>query len=226
MFEVVHADCVAHGIMESMKRLNECGKVSDRENQSNADQCKEIQLLLEIDSVKAEPFISRCIVTDLKGLASYDHEILDGTADNAGWAYTYHSLYKPYLQPMIDELKRNIYTRRARLNVGEGDLLYTGDPPCLNMMLFSYVDGRLDMTIVFRSNDGVKAFPMNIHALAMLHLKVAEEVGVEPGAMHYIANNFHAYSKDWQLLDQYCKNFDRMPDKRLYWSYEDIMKVL
>lgn len=226
MFQVVHADTVAHGIMEAMKCLNENGVVSDRENQDRADQCKEIQLLLEIDNVEAEPFISRCIVTDLKGLASYDHEMLDGTADNAGWKYTYHSLYEPYLAPMIAELKRNIYTRRARLNVGEGELLYSEDPPCLNQMLFSYVDGRLDMTILFRSNDGVKAFPMNIHALAMLHIKVCKEVGVPVGAMHYVANNFHAYSKDWAMLEQYCKNFDRMPDKRLYWSMEDLQKVL
>ena len=228
MFQYVKAKTVGYGVEEAIKALNEYGHIEERENQDKTDTLKEIQLVLDIEEPLEEPFISRCVFTDLKGLASYDHEMLDGTADETGWEYTYHELYAPYYEQLIEELRRNIHTRRARISLGTSrpELIYSGDPPCWIELLFNYVNEKLEMTVIFRSNDGVKAFPMNIHALAMLHRKIAGELGIEVGPMHYIANNFHCYSRDFELLEQYCKNFENAPYKRRFWSYEDIEKVL
>ena len=96
----------------------------------------------------------------------------------------------------------------------------------MQLMMFNYVNEKLEMTIVFRSNDGVKAFPMNIHAVEMLHIKVANELGLEVGPLHYIANNFHAYSKDFHTLESYCKVFETAPEKRRFASMEDLKPFL
>ena len=226
MYTHITAPSVGIGIELAMKALNEKGIVQERENQDKADTTKEIQLLLDIEDPTAEPAISRCIVTDLKGLASYDHEILDGTADNAGWTYTYHSLYAIFYDKLIAELKRNIHTRRACVALGQGDINFTEDPPCLQMFMCNYVNGKLEMTIIFRSNDGVKAFPMNIHALEMLHQRIAADIDVPVGPLHYIANNFHAYSKDFATLESYCRVFDTAGEKRRFSSYEELRKYL
>lgn len=228
MYRYINATSVGYGVEQAIKALNQYGTIEERENQDKMDTLKEIQLILDIDDVNAEPAISRCVFTDIKGLASYDHEMLDGTADNKGWEYTYHELYAPYYDNVITELKRNPQTRRARITLGASrpEIIYSGDPPCLIELLFKIVAGKLEMTILFRSNDGVKAFPMNIHALAMLQRKVAKELDIVPGAMHYIADNFHCYSRDFEILEQYCKNFESAPMKRRFWSYEDIEKVM
>ena len=187
MYTYIREKTVALGIEAAMKALNEKGIVQERENQDRTDVTKEIQLCLDIDEPSSEPFISRCIVTDLKGLAKYDHEFLDGTSDETGWEYTYHGLYSRFYDQLIGELRRNIHTRRACIALGQGDINFSADPPCLQLMMFNYVDEKLEMTIVFRSNDGVKAFPMNIHAIEMLHIKVAAELGI-PEDSRMLAN--------------------------------------
>lgn len=216
---------IGEGIEKALCLLETTSDVEVRENQDKYDLTKEIGLALDIKYPTVEPFISRCICTDLKGLAKYDHEFLDGIADNAGWKYTYHQLYEKYYDDVINELKRNTHTRRACIALGQGDINFTADPPCLQLMTFNYVNGRLEMTVIFRSNDAVKAFPMNIHACEMLHEKVCEDVHLTVGPLHYIAINFHAYSKDWTTLKTYCKTFRTAPYKRKFWSRKELMEV-
>ena len=226
MFTYIRSKTIGYGIEDSMKALNDNGIVQERENQDRVDTTKEIQLCLDIEDPSAEPFISRSIVTDLAGLAKYDHEFLDGTGDNDGWKYTYHGLYSQFYDQLIGELKRNINTRRACIAMGQGDINFSDDPPCMQLMMFNYVNGKLEMTIIFRSNDGVKAFPMNIHAVEMLHQKVAAELDLPVGPLHYIANNFHAYSKDFHMLESYCKVFETAPEKRRFAGMEDLKQYL
>lgn len=226
MYSYIKAKSIGLGIEAAMKALLENGVEQDRENQDRADKTKEIQLCLDIEDPCSEPAISRSIVTDLKGLAKYDHEFLDGTGDEDGWKYTYHALYSQFYDQLIAELKRNIHTRRACIAMGQGDINFSEDPPCMQLMMFNYVGGKLEMTIVFRSNDGVKAFPMNIHAVEMLHQKVALELEVPVGPLHYIANNFHAYSKDYHTLESYVHVFETAPEKRRFASMEDLKEFL
>jgi len=226
MFQYVRARTVALGIEESMKALNAHGLAQTRENQNWEDVTTEIQLLLDIEQPDAEPAISRSIITDLKGLAQYDREFLDGTSDDAGWKYTYHMLYSRFYDQAIAELRRNINTRRACIALGQGDINFTEDPPCLQLIMFNCVEGKLEATIVFRSNDGVKAFPMNIHATAMLQQRVADEIGLPVGPLHYIANNFHCYSRDREILANYCKTFETANEKRRFYSMEQLKQYL
>lgn len=90
MYQHIVAPSIGIGVEESIKTLNTHGKLVKRENQNLEDDLKEIQLVLDIENITAEPFISRCIFSDIKGLASYDFEMLYGTSDDRGWKYTYH----------------------------------------------------------------------------------------------------------------------------------------
>ena len=226
MYTYIHSKTVGLGIEEAIKALNAEGVESIRENQDKVDSVKEIQLCLDIDNPIAEPAISRCIVTDLKGLAKYDHEFLDGTSDDLGWEYTYHGLYSKYYEQLIGELKRNINTRRACIALGQGDINFSADPPCMQLLMFNYAQGKLEMTVIFRSNDGVKAFPMNIHACAMLQKKVADELGLAVGPLHYIANNFHCYSRDYDVIKGYCNTFNTASEKRRFYSLKQLEEFL
>lgn len=226
MYTYIKAATVGYGVEEAMKALNAHGIAQRRENQDREDVTTEIQLLLDIEDPVAEPAISRSIFSDLKGLASYDHEFLDGTADDKGWKYTYHQLYSQFYDKLIAELRRNIGTRRACIAMGQGDINFSEDPPCMQLLMFNCVNGKLEMTVVFRSNDGVKAFPMNIHACAMLQEKVADEMELPVGPLHYIANNFHCYSRDTATLANYCKSFETASEKRRFYSLQQLKDLL
>lgn len=226
MYTYIKAATVAYGVEEAMKALHAYGREQERENQDRTDQMTEIQLLLDIEDPMGEPAISRSIFTDLPGLAKYDHEFLDGTADEAGWKYTYHMLYSRFYDQLIAELRRNINTRRACIAMGQGDINFSEDPPCMQLLMFNYVGGKLEMTVVFRSNDGVKAFPMNIHAVSLLQEKVANELGLPVGPMHYIANNFHCYSRDREVLANYCKVFETAKESRRFYSMDKLKALL
>lgn len=231
MFTYIKANSIGSGVELSIKALNDFGKFEQRENQDTEDCCKEIQLCLDIEKpilteVGRSQFISKAVPCGLDQLIDYDQEFLHGTADNAGWKYTYHSLYKPYYTKVIDEFKRNPNSRRACIALGQGDINFTSDPPCLQLLMFNVVDEMLEMTAVFRSNDAIKAFPMNIHALSLLQLNLANELVLGYGDLHYIANNFHAYSRDFKLMAQYVKNFDEKLPARRFWSWNDLVKEI
>ena len=227
MFQHIVAGSLADAIEKSMIALNEYGSIHTRENQDRENEMKEIQIVIDIQEPLSEPFISKAMPCDLKVLIDYEYEFIDGTSDELGWKYTYHGLYSPYYDKVIDELNRNINTRRACIALGQGDINFTSDPPCLQLLMFNVVNKKLELTCVFRSNDGVKAFPMNIQAIAALQRKVGKELDLEIGPMHYIANNFHCYNSDFKLLEQYVNLFEKYKDKpnRRVYTYEQYLSA-
>lgn len=225
MYTYIKANSLAEGIELSMRALSANAHVQERENQDRTNEMKEIQLVLDVINPLSEPFISKAMPCDLKALASYEDEFINGTADNLGWKYTYHGLYSPFYEKVLAELKRNINTRRAVIALGQGDINFTSDPPCLQLLMFTVVEGKLELTCVFRSNDGVKAFPMNIQAIAALQRKAANDMNLPAGELHYIANNFHAYQNDFNQLDSYIKLFDKYPVEKRTYSFEEYKKA-
>lgn len=225
MYTYINANSLAEGIELSMRALNQNAHIQQRENQDRENQMKEIQLVLDITNPLSEPFISKAMPCDLKTLIAYEDEFINGTADDLGWKYTYHGLYSPFYEKVLNELKRNINTRRAVIALGQGDINFTPDPPCLQLLMFTVVDNKLELTCVFRSNDGVKAFPMNIQAIAALQRKAAADMELLVGELHYIANNFHAYQNDFNQLESYIKLFDKYPVEKRTYSFEEYTKT-
>lgn len=220
----IEASSIGEAVELAMIALRDYGKVENRENQDRADLCKEIRLGIEIREPQSEPYISKTIPCGLDGLKNYIREFLDGDNDNLGYAYTYHQLYSPFYESVLNELRRNLGTRRACIALGQGAINFTQYPPCLQLLNFSCSENKLNLTCYFRSNDGVKAFPMNIIAIAELQKKVVKELNLEIGTLYYFANNFHAYSKDWHTLDSYCNLFDTAEYDRRFYSKDDLEK--
>ena len=104
----------------------------------------------------------------------------------------------------------------------------SGDPPCLNHIQFFVQDDKLDMDVLFRSNDAVKATFMNAFALIMLQKKVADILGYEVGTYTHRANSFHCYEKDFDKLEKFVKKYEKGSawdeEDDLSYSYEDDWK--
>lgn len=169
---------------------------------------KECSMTMIVKRPLMEPRISKLFVGGFRELEQYRQEMLDGILDfeieKGNWAYTYHSRMAEQIPFIIEELKRNPYSRRAVIDIR--DWRYdskTDSPACLQNIQFLIRDGRLDMKVLFRSNDACKATFMNAFALICLQEKIAGELGVEVGSYTHRANSFHCYEKDFELLDGY-----------------------
>lgn len=109
------------------------------------------------------------------------------------------------LKICIDILKDNPDDRRVVLQMWdpEQDLNRKGkDFPCNLCILFSVsVSGRLDMTVMNRSNDMIwGAYGANAVHMSMLQEYVASAIGIPIGKYHQVSNNFHAYIKTFDPL--------------------------
>lgn len=226
LYRYVKANTLAEGVESALRELHENGEVYTGENQDRADHVKEISLVLNVLNPLAEPMISKCMPSGLKGLMEYAEEFLRGSRDfEPYWEYTYHKLYAQHYEKFIDELRRNADTRRACMNLGGAINFENPHPPCLQLIDANIREGKLHMTAFFRSNDAVKASAMNMFVLVLLQKQIAEELGIEVGIYTHIAESYHAYAEDWEGLDNYLSLFrDKPMGKRVY-SYEEFLRT-
>lgn len=168
---------------------------------------REVSMTMCISQPLAEPMISRLFIGGPSDLEQYRQEMLDGILDfeveKGNWKYTYHRRYSEQYQFVIDELKRNPYSRRAVMDIRSCDDIGSDDPACWQHAQYLIRNGALHCKVLFRSNDAVKAAFMNAFALIMLQKRIADELEVEMGTYTHRANSFHVYARDYDLLDGY-----------------------
>lgn len=177
--------------------------------------CIEVSVAFTAEAPMEEPRISRLFPGGPRDLEKYRLEMLYGIDDFevecGNWEYTYHNRMADQIQFVIRELRLDRYSRRAAIDIRRTNDIILSDPPCLQHIQFMIRNGKLNMTVLFRSNDACKATFMNAYALTCLQGEIAKELGVEVGFYTHIANSFHAYERDWELLRSYC---NRIRDSR------------
>ena len=197
---------------------------------------KEISCTMVVPNPFTENMISKLSYADPESLEQYVQEMLDGILDfevaQGKWEYTYHQRYAYQYQFIIDELKRNPDSRRAAIAIRNDEDIGSDDPACLQHLQFFIRNGKLDMIVLFRSNDACKAAFMNAFALIMLQKRIADELGVPVGQYTHRANSYHCYERDFEMLDGYCSRILQstaedgyfINDERVTYSYEDDWK--
>lgn len=205
---------------EALKGLSEDGLVCPCPDWNTTQ--LECGLDMFVENPLQEPMISKCFIGGYRELQQYVMEMLDGILDfeiGNGWDYTYHDRMVGQIPFIIDELRRNPYSRRAVIDVRRFDDMYSDDPACLQNIQFMIRDGKLDMHVLFRSNDACKATFMNAFALIMLQKRIADILGVGVGVYTHHANSFHCYEKDIPLLKGYVKRITSESLKDLTYDY-------
>jgi thymidylate synthase len=132
----------------------------------------------------------------------YAKQILEPSMN--GFEYTYHDRLFQYpvngvqvnqIFHAIRKLKQNPNTRRA--------IAITIEPqadnknqhiPCLQFIQYVIRDGKLNQTVVFRSEDILSAAGPNMFGLAKLMEYVAKQVGIPVGTYTHIVTVPHLYS--------------------------------
>ena len=187
----------------ALRKLWACGETTECPDYNTKQ--RELSMNMVVYEPLKEPMISKLFIGGYRELEQYRQEMLDGIldfeVDKGNWAYTYHYRIAPQIPFIIEELKRNPYSRRAVVDVNAP----SSDPACLQHIQYFVRDGKLHCKTLFRSNDAAKATFMNAFALIMLQKRIADELGLEVGSYTHRANSFHCYAADFELLDSYVQ---------------------
>ena len=185
---------------------------------------KECAMTIHIEEPIAEPRISKLIIGGPYDLQRYVMELIDGLLDfkiNKGWDYTYHERFSAYIPFVLEELRRNQYSRRAVISIRNNDIdSKTTDPACMQSIQYFVRNGKLDCMILFRSNDLPEAFFFNAFGLIKLQEKIAGELGVEIGTYTHRSNSMHCYEKDFPMLENFAKAISEKPAAELCYDYK------
>lgn len=182
---------------------------------------RELSMTFTVSEPLAEPMISKLFIGGYRELEQYRQEMLDGILDfevaKGKWVYTYHLRMEKQIPFVIEELKRNPYSRRAVIVIRDWEVdSKSSDPACLQHIQYTVRDDKLHCKVMFRSNDACKATFMNAFALIMLQKRIADELGYEVGTYTHRANSFHCYEKDLDLLRGYV---ERIKTHDVYYNY-------
>ena len=202
------------------------GRISDCPDWNTTQ--KEISCTFKVYKPLQEPLISRCFPGGARDLQKYVMEICDGIEDfevDAGkWAYTYHQRMGEQIDKVVEELKRNPYSRRAVITIRRPEDIDMSDPPCLQHIQYFIRDRHLDCCVLFRSNDAPQAAFMNAYALIQLQARIADRLGVLVGTYCHRANSYHCYEKNFDLLKAYVERIKYRPWDCTYDNWNEEMQ--
>jgi len=144
-------------------------------------------------------------------LEEYARQLLSG--DNPGFEYTYGERLRAWALPggiPLDQIEQAIARLRASSSTRRATAVTWIAPldsareevPCMIVDDFKLRDGRLHLSIFFRSHDFAGAYPANLYGLARLLQYVAGEVGAEPGSISTTSASAHIYEHDWDWVER------------------------
>lgn len=125
--------------------------------------------------------------------------------------YRYSSFIAPQIDIIIEKLwQSNGNTNQATISVGDKDSINLSDPPCLRLIDFKVVNGKLNMSIFFRSWDLVAGFPENVGGLQLLkeyvlgHLSIySSPIGqCKDGEIICYSSGLHIYEHFFELVNK------------------------
>lgn len=141
----------------------------------------------------------------------YIAQFNDGTA-RGKFEYTYWERLQEYglpeyninqIEEVAETLECSPATRRAVATLWQPWIdNKIKDAPCLNWMQALIRNSELNLKVLFRSHDILKAWPSNILAIAEMQRRMAEELKVDVGYLEVISSIPHMYLSDIDLINE------------------------
>jgi len=117
----------------------------------------------------------------------------DGNVNsNYGWQWKRND----QLENVIETLKNFPETRQAAISIYDGKEIskYKYDTPCTYAVQFTILHGKLDMSVLMRSNDLWYGFCNDQYQFSNLQMYVAYQLDIPVGIYYHYAHNLHLYN--------------------------------
>jgi len=170
-----------------------------------------------------EPRISECCFMGKKGFDEYANNIVYGYSKHIGFIYDYHTRIFDWgggsqddgivtyigktpqdthyikgktdqIEYIIEKLKSDTTSRRALATTWIPPIdEKRKDVPCLQLAQFLVRNSKLEMFVVFRSEDMLSGFGQNAYGLTALQKYIAKELDIPIGSYHHYVISGHIY---------------------------------
>jgi thymidylate synthase len=216
----IKADCLGRAHMLVVQRILEHGEIVVTQDGELTLELRDA--VIEVQTPWTPPMVHPGSNFQDKKLVEYVDGLLFGKKGE--FTYTYHErlfnwkLWQEGCTPVhqIDEIikylgdAKNRDSRRAvAITWYPGmDLDYSG--PCLQFVQFLIRDGKLHMTVLFRSNDMLSALGANMYALVSLQQYVAAKLGIPTGEYchHSVSAHMYVIRDQHELESMFMKEHD------------------
>lgn len=154
---------------------------------------------------------------DVAALKPYNSHIADYSDDGVTLYGAYGARIYHQIDDLVDRLRKDPSDRRAVLQIWDNngpkannldkgwytDLTANSkDPPCNNLVYFKLRDGKLNMTVINRSNDiHFGLFAVNLPTFGILQSYIAARLGVQMGTQTHLSNSLHVYTDDKRAVE-------------------------
>lgn len=205
---LLHATDPADGWLQALNAVMRCGvRKNTRKKESIANY---FEIAVSFPALEIET-IDECFDFNKADLDVYCAEMLSPDPPPEGIDYRYGQRLQNWrghnqLDEAINRLVENIDTKRGTVAVLDPtDLEEREDAPCLNQITFAVVDGKLNMSVIFRSHDMYAGWPQNIMALLRVYRMVIERLkdkGVGCGRFTVLSQNAQIYERHFAFAEK------------------------
>jgi len=214
---VIRAPDISRAHEQVVKMILEKGWVLQTEDAETTIEFEEIAM--QVDTPLAEPMVSPHSRFQQKFVEQYARDLLNGS--HASFEYDYHGrlfdwgerlmvdgqpVHVNQINYIVEKLKSSPVSRRA-IAITWNPVIdeKLDDCPCLQLVQCVLREGKLDMRVVFRSNDMLTAAGANMYALVQLQKSIAEKLGVPCGTYTHISLVPHIYYlRDLHDIEPFC----------------------
>jgi thymidylate synthase len=137
-------------------------------------------------------------------IQAYFYEYLATDTRGEKEDYTYGQYIAPQLPGLIEVLDKSMGdTNQACISIGDRESISLADPPCLRVVDLKVVEGRLQMSLFFRSWDIFVGFPENIGGLQLLKEYILSHLSfpVEDGPVIAYSSGAHIYEQYFPIVN-------------------------
>lgn len=199
----IKADTLARGYELAVKYIRSVGELVITED--NSPTLESDTICIEVDKPMQEPRLSSKYIIKQNFADKYADALINGCESQ--FEYDYHSrlIRHDQIGYIINKLKTQGTSRRALAITWIPEIDQNkNDVPCLQLIQCTIRKNKLDMKVVFRSNDMLLALGANMYALTKLQEYIADKLNIEVGVYTHIALIPHIYHvRDACILEQW-----------------------
>jgi thymidylate synthase len=117
---------------------------------------------------------------------------------NSNYGYQWNR--NSQLDFVVNELISKPTSRRAVISIYDGKEHenHFKDTPCTLNIVFNITHGKLNMSVLMRSNDLWYGFCNDQYCFSMLQKLVSDKLGIKVGWYYHFANNLHLYEMHYK----------------------------
>lgn len=116
------------------------------------------------------------------------------------------------LEEVYKKFQEDIHTRQAVVNIWDpikDNFLKAKDHPCNTEILFKVNEGKLDISVIRRSNDCIYGLPYNIVQFTSIQEYMAGWLGLPIGNYYEFIDSLHIYENEYPKLIKFFKDKNR-----------------